>query len=132
MGIGIYCIYKIGLQYIDKRRREQQIAQARLQRLKNQRQRLQRREFTNILEDSSEQNNLVNRSTRNSVSQGDRIQENQTENAACVICLTNPRELVLLDCGHVCLCMDCFEKMPNSNCPICRNNIRTFLPCYIP
>ena len=132
MGIGIYCIYKIGLQYIGKRRREQQIAQARLQRLKNQRQRLQRREFTNILEDTSEQNNLVNRSTRNSVSQGDRIQENQTENSACVICLTNPRELVLLDCGHVCLCMDCFEKMPNSNCTICRNNIRTFLPCYIP
>lgn len=50
----------------------------------------------------------------------------------CVVCLTNPREIVLLDCGHVCLCMECMELLPNKACPICRENYRSFAPCYIP
>jgi hypothetical protein len=111
MGLGVYCVYKIGIQFIEKKRRERQIAQARLERLKNQRQRLQRREFTNSLnEAATEQNPLLNRNARNSVA-SQNIPENQSENSSCVICLTNPRELVLLDCGHVCLCMDCFGKL---------------------
>ena len=59
-------------------------------------------------------------------------QANNQEQNACVVCLTNPREVVLLDCGHVCLCLDCLEQMPSETCPICRVNYRTYAPCYIP
>ena len=98
------------MEYIAKKRREDQIAQARVQRLKNQRQRTQRREFGALLNEDAvgnenEQSTLTNMRSSNSTSQND-----LSENTSCVICLTNPRELVLLDCGHVCLCMDCFGK----------------------
>ncbi|CAF0939879.1 unnamed protein product [Brachionus calyciflorus] len=112
--VGSYCAYKVIKEYLDKRKRERQLEQARQERLKNQRARAQHYDDENILQN---QNN-------------DDRQDSAT--ATCVICLVNPRELVLLDCGHVCLCMDCFERMPNSNCPICRQRFRTFVPCYIP
>ena len=108
--LGIYCIYKNISKYIRKKRREYIINQQRLSRLKN---RAASRNRTNENSSSAESNNT-----------------NDTN--CCVICLVNPRELVLLDCGHVCLCMDCLEKMPNTNCPICRVSYRTFAPVYMP
>lgn len=107
--IGAYCAYKLIKEYLDKRKRERRFEEARQQRLKNQRARA--RHYDDELNTSD---------------------QNQSDQSACVICLLNPRELVLLDCGHVCLCMDCFERMPNSNCPICRQRFRTYIPCYIP
>lgn len=107
--IGAYCAYKLIKEYLDKKKRENRIEDARQQRLKNQRARA--------------------RFYDDELNMSDNIQSDQS---ACVICLLNPRELVLLDCGHVCLCMDCFERMPNSNCPICRQRFRTYIPCYIP
>ncbi|XP_051552956.1 mitochondrial ubiquitin ligase activator of nfkb 1-A [Myxocyprinus asiaticus] len=52
-----------------------------------------------------------------------------TENA-CVICLSNPRSCVLLDCGHVCCCYRCYQALPQPNCPICRQNISRVVPLY--
>ncbi|KAK3084876.1 hypothetical protein FSP39_020633 [Pinctada imbricata] len=50
----------------------------------------------------------------------------------CVICLTNRREVVLLDCGHVCLCADCVIALPQpKKCPICRSSVSRFIPAYI-
>ncbi|RNA18922.1 mitochondrial ubiquitin ligase activator of NFKB 1 [Brachionus plicatilis] len=106
---GAYCAYKLVREYLDRKKRERRIEEARQQRLKNQRARA--RHYDDELNMSD---------------------HNQSEQSLCVICLLNPRELVLLDCGHVCLCMDCYERMPNSNCPICRQRFRTYLPCYIP
>ena len=38
----------------------------------------------------------------------------------CVICLTNPPNVLFCNCGHICFCSKC-EKLKNSNiCPICR------------
>jgi len=39
----------------------------------------------------------------------------------CVICMTNPRECAYVNCGHVCACIECSERM-ESQCPICRQN----------
>lgn len=58
--------------------------------------------------------------------------DNTISNFNCVICLSNPRELILFDCGHVCLCMDCLEKLSFPNCPVCRQSYRDFAPCYLP
>ncbi|XP_054840138.1 mitochondrial ubiquitin ligase activator of nfkb 1-A-like [Eublepharis macularius] len=48
----------------------------------------------------------------------------------CVICLTNPRQCVLLPCGHVCCCFRCFQALPSRTCPICRSPIDRVVPLY--
>ena len=49
----------------------------------------------------------------------------------CVICLSNPRECVLLDCGHICVCVDCLEALPSpKECPICRSTVIRTVPLF--
>ena len=40
----------------------------------------------------------------------------------CVICLTDPREVAVYPCRHMCLCTGCAEVLPSqgNKCPICR------------
>jgi hypothetical protein len=40
----------------------------------------------------------------------------------CSVCLTNPRDTILLPCRHVCVCAECRAQLPR--CPICRASIR--------
>lgn len=55
------------------------------------------------------------------------------EDQTCVVCLTNPRELVFLECGHICSCADCAEILPSpKKCPICRQDITRMLPTFTP
>ena len=38
----------------------------------------------------------------------------------CVICYTNPPNVLFCNCGHICFCSEC-EKLRNTNiCPICK------------
>uniref|UniRef100_UPI0037E89C04 mitochondrial ubiquitin ligase activator of nfkb 1-A n=1 Tax=Semicossyphus pulcher TaxID=241346 RepID=UPI0037E89C04 len=55
--------------------------------------------------------------------------EVDTENA-CVICLTQPRNCILLDCGHVCCCHSCYQALPQPRCPICRQSISRVVPLF--
>lgn len=55
--------------------------------------------------------------------------EEHIENA-CVICLSQPRNCILLDCGHVCCCHRCYQALPHPQCPICRQNISRVVPLY--
>lgn len=49
----------------------------------------------------------------------------------CVICLTNSRSCVFLECGHVCSCDKCYEAFPKPpKCPICRQEISRVVPLY--
>lgn len=52
------------------------------------------------------------------------------ENQLCVVCRTNPREIVLIPCGHFCLCEDCSTDI-DSNCPLCREFIRQKNAAYM-
>ncbi|KAK1790949.1 hypothetical protein P4O66_014789 [Electrophorus voltai] len=52
------------------------------------------------------------------------------EENTCVICLSNPRGCVLLDCGHVCCCYSCYQALPQPNCPMCRQRIRRVVALY--
>ncbi|CAJ1072124.1 mitochondrial ubiquitin ligase activator of nfkb 1-A [Xyrichtys novacula] len=54
---------------------------------------------------------------------------NQDEDT-CVICLTQPRDCVLLECGHVCCCHSCYEALPQRRCPMCRQHIMRVVPLY--
>lgn len=47
--------------------------------------------------------------------------EAKDEDAACVICMHNAKRVVLLPCGHLCLCIGCTRQLKNRECPMCRN-----------
>ena len=38
----------------------------------------------------------------------------------CVICLTNPPNVLFCNCGHLCLCSKCERKKISNKCPICK------------
>ncbi|XP_044308290.1 mitochondrial ubiquitin ligase activator of NFKB 1 [Varanus komodoensis] len=49
----------------------------------------------------------------------------------CVICLSNGRSCVFLECGHVCSCDKCYQALPRPpHCPICRQQIARVVPLY--
>ncbi|XP_041752651.2 mitochondrial ubiquitin ligase activator of nfkb 1-A [Coregonus clupeaformis] len=68
-------------------------------------------------------------STAGATQEGAGEQETPLENT-CVICLTQPRSCVLLDCGHVCCCYSCYQALPQPTCPICRQAIKRVVPVY--
>jgi len=43
------------------------------------------------------------------------------EEDLCKICFVNVIDTVLLNCGHVAICMECSRSL--QNCPICRDTI---------
>ncbi|XP_059481436.1 mitochondrial E3 ubiquitin protein ligase 1-like [Neocloeon triangulifer] len=55
--------------------------------------------------------------------------EQSDQSTACIIC-DNPREVILLPCGHICLCFDC-SKSINNLCPICRAHVETITEYFI-
>ena len=123
LALGVYIAYKKIKEYIAKTEYDRMMEQARQQRIENQRARTNNNNINN-------NNNNNGRVEQNIGSQNN--EPSSSEQNTCIICLTNPRELVLIDCGHVCLCFECFERMPNTNCPICRKRYTSFVPCYLP
>ena len=51
----------------------------------------------------------------------------------CVICMTQTREVIFLECGHVCACVGCAIEVMNRDpmCPVCRGQITRVAPAYI-
>mmetsp|Transcript_34533 Transcript_34533/g.63968 ORF Transcript_34533/g.63968 Transcript_34533/m.63968 type:complete len:145 (-) Transcript_34533:149-583(-) len=45
------------------------------------------------------------------------------EDGECLVCMTDPKDTILLPCRHMCLCRDCLLKMVTAKCPICRTTI---------
>ena len=39
------------------------------------------------------------------------------------VCLTNPSNIILTDCGHQCICRTCSDKLTELKCPLCRTTI---------
>lgn len=60
------------------------------------------------------------------VNQGDNGQDK-----TCVVCLNNPREVLILECGHICCCVECGYSLNPALCPVCRGPIARFVPAYI-
>ena len=56
-------------------------------------------------------------------------QDGMDQDMLCVICLERPRDIVILNCGHVCACRECSEQL--ENCPICRRNIDRLVPTFV-
>ena len=47
------------------------------------------------------------------------IEDNLTETTQCCICMTQPKNHVYINCGHLCICGNCAQKWKNE-CPMCR------------
>ena len=55
---------------------------------------------------------------------------NHEETKECVVCLTNPKETLVVPCDHMCLCMDCANIMRShhdSKCPLCRTPVQSLM-----
>jgi len=49
-------------------------------------------------------------------------------NTVCVVCLTEPRDTLVMPCRHMCLCSGCAESVSRQGtCPICRTRIEGLL-----
>ena len=55
----------------------------------------------------------------------------------CIICLSNPFEILFQPCGHICACQDCSRKLYEKSssfgtkCPICRTVINGSQRIYL-
>jgi hypothetical protein len=38
----------------------------------------------------------------------------------CVVCMENPRNALLVGCGHMYTCVECTAKFQKRACPMCR------------
>jgi hypothetical protein len=50
-----------------------------------------------------------------------KIKQDIDENACCVVCLENKKNMLLLPCKHVCSCDKCSVQL--TDCPLCRTKI---------
>ena len=56
-----------------------------------------------------------------------------SSSGACVVCLGRQREVILLNCSHVCMCADCAREivLRDRKCPVCRADIDRVAPAFI-
>eukprot|EP00116_Pleurobrachia_bachei_P007511 sb/3467773/ len=63
------------------------------------------------------------------VEEMERMRENGgSQSECCVVCLDNPRGVVLIPCGHVCMCILCADNM--DTCPVCRGQIEQIVRTF--
>ena len=55
-----------------------------------------------------------------------------TEESQCVVCLDQPRNAILYNCGHVCVCHPCGKQLiaRKLRCPMCRAEIKDCIVLY--
>ena len=56
--------------------------------------------------------------------------EGLDQQEACVICMDRQRNVVILECGHFCCCLECAQRI--NNCPVCRRSIARLVPTFTP
>ncbi len=56
-------------------------------------------------------------------------EEDEEGGGECVICMSEPRDTLILPCRHLCLCQMCADSLryQANNCPICRAPFRALL-----
>merc|ERR1719309_516328 len=64
-----------------------------------------------------------------------KMDDQQTDRSGtrCTVCLDKPREVLIQNCGHVCLCSDCSARLrrEDNKCPVCRQSIQSVQSVYI-
>lgn len=49
---------------------------------------------------------------------------NKSDQSECVICLSEPKRVMIGPCRHVCVCSECYRSFTAQKCPICRTGIK--------
>lgn len=49
----------------------------------------------------------------------------------CCICITNPKNILIYPCNHICFCLDCYNSSNITHCPICRQSINVVAKVYL-
>lgn len=63
----------------------------------------------------------------------ERSPEERDNIPVCVVCLSNTIEMMILECGHACLCADCADPIArNGYCPVCRATITRIVTAFLP
>lgn len=52
------------------------------------------------------------------------------EKDQCVICMERQIGTVILDCGHLCLCLPCAQKEKLPTCPVCQERVSKIVKTY--
>ena len=82
-------------------------------------------------------NRIYNReiqiNNRNIENSEENILENREENEnshKCIVCLSYPSKIIIVPCGHKCICVRCYNEFKRNNyriCPVCRRQITYYL-----
>ena len=48
------------------------------------------------------------------------------ESSECVVCISRPATRITLPCRHASTCGQCFVKLPQGKCPMCRGQIQSY------
>jgi hypothetical protein len=65
-----------------------------------------------------------------------KLQEDLNHNPyLCVICWNDRKNIVLLPCRHLCVCVSCSQKLWNNTkketCPICRQDVENLIEVFV-
>ena len=64
-----------------------------------------------------------------------KISVGSQEDTLCVVCITNPKCMLIRPCNHACLCIDCAKMLTTEavlrECPLCRGDITGLERIYI-
>lgn len=57
-------------------------------------------------------------------------QEDDDESKDCLVCLCEPKNTIIMPCGHMCVCHPCGQQLQGRNhlCPVCRGKIGSLVP----
>ena len=73
--------------------------------------------------------NVIDAERRDS-SSSEETNSGEDERNTCVMCMSEPRDCVLVDCGHICVCITCARGLIPHQCLICRKRILQVIPVY--
>merc|ERR1711915_850741 len=81
----------------------------------------------------SEENEVLRAELRRARQDNKGSSDGDRSGTRCIVCLDNPREVLLKGCGHVCVCADCANRIRHetNRCPVCRKDIEGIQSAYI-
>ena len=60
-------------------------------------------------------------------------QQSCDDSSLCVVCINKPKDVLLLPCRHMCVCLECCESILQADplCPLCRIKIESHLQIFV-
>lgn len=73
---------------------------------------------------------LIGHSFAGGAAEGEKRTRDESVDLMCKICMDKKVAIVILPCGHLCLCADCASCLKN-DCPICRKPFRAYVRAFL-